>query len=136
MSSIFERFNYYFLVVMVGFTADILIFLLLSALGLPILPANAVAFLIGFSINIALIRMIAFPGTSVPGHLDYIVSFTANFLVMFLGTLIIWTLKAQFGLSLLVAKVMANGCTLLTNFAIRNILERYWVCFQVSRRKR
>ncbi|WP_170440138.1 GtrA family protein [Ruegeria arenilitoris] len=133
--STFERLLSYFCAVTVGFTADVLVFLALSNLGWPILPANALGFLIGASVNVLLIRRLVFRGTPVPRHMDLLVTITSNVAIMLLGTLIIWTLSLQFGLSLFTAKIVASGCTLILNFAVRTLLERYWPCSQISRKK-
>ena len=134
--SIYRRGLRYFLAVAIGFAADVAVFWMLSSVGVPILPANAAGFIIGFTINVMMIRYLAFPGTDVPSHLDYFVTFAVSVAVMFLGSLLIWTLVTRFGLSLISAKVFANGCTLVINFAYRSLLDRHWICFRIFLKRR
>ncbi|WP_300039600.1 GtrA family protein [uncultured Roseobacter sp.] len=134
--SIFDRGIRYFGAVVVGFAFDVLVFWLLVQSGAGILVANVCGFLIGSTVNVAMIRLLAFPGTQVPGLWDFGITFAMNVVVMLIGTLIIWTLAERFGLNLLIAKLVSNFFTLLINFTFRNLLDRYWTCFQSSQKER
>ncbi len=82
-----------------------------------------------------MIRLLAFPGTTVPGLLDYLVTLVLNTCVMLLGTWVIWKLSTKFGTGLTLAKLIANAITLIVNFAFRNFLDRSWRCFLTYQKK-
>ncbi len=134
--SIFKRGLRYLAAVIFGFSVDFVIFLALVKYGMPVVFANSIGFIFGFSINVYMIRLLAFPGTVVPGHLDYFVTFVVNLTVMVLSSLIIWTLLVHYSITIVSAKLLANGFSLLVNFVIRNYVERCWQCFLTYQKKR
>jgi hypothetical protein len=134
--SIFNRFTWYFIVVIFGVLVDLSVFLTLSSWGFAILTANAAGFFLGALINIFLIRLLAFPRTTVPNYLDYMVTLIVNLILMFTATVLILILNTEFGFSLINSKLFANTFTLIFNFLIRNFLDVRWRCFPIFRKKR
>ena len=126
--STFKNLVKYFGAVSVGFIVDVIVFLVLSGAGAPIVIANSIAFAVGFSVNVLLVRRLVFPGNDVPHKVDFAATFLINVVVMAIGTWIIWTLNRRFGQSLFGSKLIASGFTLSLNFAGRSILEAYWKC--------
>ncbi len=124
--SIFKKGVRYFSVVTVGFLADVLVFWHLTNSGIGILPANSLAFLLGFTINTAMIRILAFPTTKLPKKWDYFTTLLINIAVLYFSSKLILFLTLFYGFPIITAKLVASSFTLMINFLLRNLVERIW----------
>jgi putative flippase GtrA len=133
IARIFRRLAKYVAAVSVGFCVDFVIFVVLVSMGVSLLLANATAFVVGMSINVLLIHYVVFRGTPLPRAVDCFTTSSINVCVLLIGTWCIWLLNSRFGLSIAASKLIANGFTLLLNFAGRYFLDKCWKCFQSCR---
>ena len=133
---IYRRLIFYIPLVLVGFTVDFVVFLLLINWGFQIFLANSIAFLFGASTNICLVRFFVFSNTSLSKRADFSLTLVINTLVMFLGSYLIYFFNSRFGLSLTISKLAVNFFTLTLNFTLRGWLDRYGGCFQNFQKKR
>jgi putative flippase GtrA len=132
--SIFEKVMRYLSAVTIGFSVDVVVFWYLTSVSFGIFPANLIAFVFGFSINTAMIRILAFPETKLPKKWDYFITFITNVIVVYFASKLILYLIKFHGISNLNAKLLVNSLSLVLNFIIRNINERIWNCFLVSQK--
>lgn len=130
--SIVKKVIRYFMAVSIGFSADLIVFWYLTSISVGIIPANFIAFVIGFSINIAMIRILAFPDTHLPKRWDYFITLITNLIVVYFASKLIVYLIQFDNISNIDAKLLANALSLVVNFIVRNINERIWGCFLVS----
>lgn len=130
--SIFKKVIRYFMAVSIGFSVDVTVFWYLTSVSVGIIPANFLAFVIGFSINTAMIRILAFPETNLPKRWDYFITLITNVIVVYFASKLIVYLIKFHNISSIDAKLLANALSLVVNFLIRNLNERIWSCFLVS----
>ncbi len=122
--SIFKAGFAYFCVVLVGFLIDSAIFLALVHWQVGVVPANTVAFLVGSVCNALLLRAHVFDDHRFSQGVDLIMTLLVNVGVFVLGTAALAWLVDRCGVHPLLAKLLANTLTLVTNFSIRALFFR------------
>lgn len=122
--SIFKAGFAYFCVVLVGFLIDLAVFTALVHWQVGVVPANAAAFLVGSVCNALLVRAHVFDDHRFSRKVDLIMTLLVNVVVFALGTAMLAWLVDRCGVHPLVAKVVANTLTLVTNFSVRALFFR------------
>lgn len=122
--SIFKAGFAYFCVVLVGFLIDLAVFAVLVHWQMGVVPANAMAFLVGSICNAMLVRAYVFDEHRFSRGVDLAMTLLVNVCVFAIGTAVLAWLVERGGTHPLVAKLMANALTLITNFSIRAFFFR------------
>lgn len=109
----------YFLVVCCGFFVDLAIYSGLVAAGLSIYFANVLAFLVGTTVNVLLIRRFVFTDNRFGlGH-DVLFSTASNGIMLGFGMCLLGLFVEVFGWGPYVSKVLSNGVTFVINYLVR-----------------
>lgn len=122
--SIFKAGFAYFCVVLIGFMVDVAIFTALVKLHLGVVAANTVAFLVGSICNALLVRAYVFDEHRFSKSLDVIMTLLVNLGVFIFGTAVLAWLVKRYGVDPILAKLLANTLTLITNFSVRALFFR------------
>lgn len=122
--SIFKAGFAYFCVVLVGFLIDLVVFTALIHWQVGVVAANTAAFLVGAFCNALLVRAHVFDEHRFSQGVDLIMTLLVNVGVFALGTAVLAWLVDRSGVHPLIAKLLANTLTLLTNFGIRALFFR------------
>lgn len=105
--------------VLVGFLVDLGIFAVLVHWQVGVVLANTVAFVVGASCNALLVRAFVFDQNRFSLGVDLVMTLLVNVAVFAVGTALLSWFVTALGWHPYLAKLIANGLTLLANFSIR-----------------
>lgn len=118
--SIFKAGAAYFLVVLAGYSADLLVYSALVHAGWHVVTANVLAFALGAVLNAVLIRAFVFQGNQRFGwRTDMALTIGVNLVVFALGTTLLSWLVNHRGMNPYLSKVAVNALTFGLNFGVR-----------------
>ena len=108
----------YTVVVCIGYSIDLIIYMLLTAGGVNLLLAYIASFLIGGTANVLLLRRFFAPG-QFPIIKDVILSLSANGVIIIVGLIVFSLLVYWAAIPHLLAKVLSNVVSFIANYFTR-----------------
>ena len=114
-----SRFLIYCVIVALVFGIDFAIYSALVLADFSIYLANIVAFLVGTTINVLLIRRFVITRNRFELSTDLVVSMAVYTAMMLFGLGLLWLFVEGAGINVYAAKLVSNGITFLANYAVR-----------------
>lgn len=108
----------YFVIVCVGYAADLGSYVAMTGAGVPLYAAYLASFAVGTAANVLLLRRY-FAAARHAFAKDLAMSMASNGFVILLAMGIYAALMQLFGVHHVIAKVLSNGFSFLVNYAVR-----------------
>lgn len=108
----------YFVIVCVGYAADLGSYVAMTGAGVPLYAAYLASFAVGTAANVLLLRRF-FAAARHAFAKDLALSLASNGLVILFAMGIYAALMQLFGVHHVIAKVLSNGFSFLVNYAVR-----------------
>ena len=112
----------YLLVAAFGFGCDFIIFLTLVDFLFSIVLSNLLAFFVGFSINLVLIRHYVYKRPKFAFWKDFYLNLAVNGFVIICASVILEFMIYTLHLDVIISKILISAATLSTNLFIRKLL--------------
>ena len=114
-----NRFKIYSAIVVSVFCFDFALYSALVIAGHSIYLANTIAFVLGTTINVFLIRRFVIANNRFDFSADIVVSMVVHTAMMLVGLGLLWLFVEGAGINMFIAKLATNGLTFFANYAIR-----------------
>jgi putative flippase GtrA len=109
----------YGLVVLAGYSVDFSCYAVLAEAGANVYVANVLAFCVGATVNVLLLRKFVFALPRFSLGKDVVLTWMSNGMMFAIGMAIFWILIEIFSVNHYWAKLLSSGLTFMLNYLVR-----------------